>query len=445
MAGCAIAAAAPAAAATFTLPEALAIAYDTNPQLQGARAALRALDEGVAQANAGWRPSINASGSYGIQHANVDGFANPTNSHPTIGQVTVSEPIFRGGRTTAQIRRAISDVRAGRAGLLAAEQSVLLEAVTAYMDVVRDLDTLRFNRENVSTLQRQLEAVRTQFNAGAVTRTDAAQAEARFARAEADLASADEQLAASRAAFEDVIGRPPETLDTAPRLPHLPQSRESAHIIAEGHPDVMQAKASARSADYAVDDAAGALLPQIAVSGQYQYLKDAAGTNIFGTKSPQGILSVTGQVTVPIYQGGGDEATVRRAKELRTQAQMSVTTTERRVRREVDSAWQSLISALAAIRANEAQVKADQGAVAGVTEEQKAGERSVLDILNARQELLGSQVALAAARRDYVVSAYRLVSATGQLSARFLALKVRYYDPTAHYEESADAWFGIGD
>ncbi len=357
--GAALLAIGPARAETFSLREALSVAYETNPQLDGARAAVRALDEGVAQANAGWRPSVNASGSYGLQQGDGDGtFLNPAFSrHPLIGQLTVTEPIFRGGRTVAQVGRAIAQARAGRWELLAAEQSILLASVTAYMDVVRDSLVLKYNRENLRTLQTQLEAVRTQFASGAVTKTDVSESEARHSRSEADVANAEKQLVASRAAFTNVIGRPPETLEGNSPLPALPRTRDDAEEIALAqHPDVLDAKARAKAADYAVDDAAGALLPQVAVQGQYQFLKDAAGSNIFATKKSQQVLSVTGQVSVPIYQGGGDEATVRRAKHLSQQSEIAIAASQRVVVQDVAGAWQEVLSAATAIRAGESQV-----------------------------------------------------------------------------------------
>jgi outer membrane protein len=436
----------PASADILTLQQALAAAYESNPDLEGARAGLRAVDEGVAQANAGWRPQVNASGTYGVSHGQVTGFASAFNSHPLTGSVSVVEPIFRGGRTTAQIGRAIALVHSARAELADAERTVLLQAVTAYLDVVRDERILTLNQDNVHTLQTELDAVRTQKNAGAVTRTDVDQAEARFARAQSDLAAARRQLVASREAFVRVIGRPAPTLEGTPPLPTLPANLESARAIGDKwSPRILQAKADWKAADYAVADAVGAMLPQVSISGQAQYLRDAAGTNVFSTKEPQTILSITGQVTVPIYQGGAEEATVRRAKELRGQSQLAIVAAQRAVQEDVGNAWEAYSAARAQIAANDAQVAADQHALDGVKQEQEAGERQVLDILNAQQELLSAEIAAAAARHDAGVAAYRLLWATGQLNARSLALPVTPYDPKEHYDSNADAWFDLGE
>ncbi len=436
----------PACAAPFTLADALSVAYETNPQLQQQRAQLEALDQGVAEADAGWRPSVNLSGSYGVQRATVSGIASAFNSHPLIGQVTITEPLFRGGRTFAEVGQAMAQVRTGRDQLISAEQSVLLAAVSAYMNVVRDRKNLGVNLQNIQALQSELDAVRTQLAAGAVTRTDALQAEARLARAKADLAVARGQLASSEAGFQNVIGRPAETLEDVSDIPPLPQSEDAALAIAlRQHPDLLAARDTMKAADYAVDDAAGALLPQVSISGQYQYLKDAAGTNIFATKSRQQVLSVLGQVTVPIYQGGGDEAAVRRAKDVRRQYELAAVRTERDIRQEVDSAWQALGSAQTAAAANQAQFVADQSAVEGVKQEQEGGERVVLDVLNAQEELFSAQIATVGSHHDSMVAAYRLLAATGSLTARTLGLHVKYYDPQKHFDENADAWFGLGD
>ena len=445
--GLALAAAfAAAQAETLSLNQALALAYETNPQLAGARAGVRAVDEGVAQANSAWRPSVNATGSYGVQNGVVHGFASAFNSHPLIGSVSVTEQIFRGGRTYAEVGRAIALVHSARAELADTERGVLLDAVGAYLDVVRDDRILALNQENERTLQAELDAARTQHGAGAVTRTDVDQAQARLARAQSDLATAQRQLIASREAFDAVIGRPAGTLDQQPPLPPMPASLDAARGIgASRSPKIVQAQADWRAADYAVDDALGALLPQLSISGQYQYLRDAAGTNVFATKQPQTIMSITGQVTVPIYQGGGEEATIRRAKELRGQSQLAIATAQRAVWQDVGNAWQGYVSARLQIVANDQQVASDQSALDGVKQEQQAGERSILDILNAQQELYSAQIAAVTARHDATVAAYRVLWATGQLDAKTLALPVTYYDPVEHYDEDAGAWFGLGE
>jgi len=433
---------------TFSLDDALGVAYETNPQLDAERAALRATDEGVAEANAGWRPSVNAAGSYGSQRVEISGVPEALNDHPLQGELTVTQPLFRGGRTVAEIGRAKALDRAGRAQLTDAEQQVLLAAVTAYMDVVRDSAIVDLNQHNVDVLKKQLDATQKQFDVGELTRTDVAQSQARLSAAQTGLVTAQGQLAISRANFQKVIGRAPETLDEASPLPALPGTEDDAlNLALKQNPALIAAQENEHAADYAVDDSTGALLPQLSLQGQYQYSRSAFNTGIGATSGAGTIRStaVIGQLTVPIYQGGADEAALRQAKQLHSQAQLDAVNAERVTREGVSAAWEAFQSAQSAIASNQAAVKANQLAFEGVSKEQQVGSRTILDVLNADQELLNSQVAVVGSERDAEVAAYQLLAATGQLTAKNLGLKVKFYDPAEYYDDNAGRWFGFGD
>lgn len=442
-----------AQAATFTLEDALGVAYETNPQLAAQRASLRATDEGVAQANAGWRPSVNAQGTYGTQHFELGNVATPSgsisaNAHPLQGQVTVNQPIFRGGRTWAEIGRAKALVRAGRAQLADTEQQVLLAAVTAYMDVIRDQSIVALRQHNVEVLEKQLHATQIQFDAGDLTRTDVAQSQARLAGARSDLTAAQGQLQISRAAYEQVIGRPAETLEEAPPPPKLPGTLDDAVALASTQsPILVAARETERAADYAVDDAVGALLPQLSVQGQYGYSQGSITSALSapGSAPTVNTTSLMALLTVPLYQGGSDEASVRQAKELHGQSQLNVANADRTARENARAAWENFQSAQGTIASAEAQVNANRLAFDGVGKEQQAGSRTILDVLNAQQELLNSQVAVVTAKRNAEVAAYQLLSAAGELQARILGLKVKLYDPVEHYDDDAARWFGFGN
>jgi outer membrane protein len=447
-----------AAAQPLTLDEALGFAYETNPQLAAQQAALRATDEGVAQANAGYRPTVNAQGSYGMQRFGFtpSTFPNPkpppstltlseATAHPVQGQLTVTEPIFRGGRTYAEIRRAKAQVRAGRAQLTTVEQTVLLSAVTAYMDVDRDEAIVKLRQSNVGVLTKQRDATQIQFRAGALTRTDVAQSEARLAGAQSDLTAAQGQLAVSRADFLQAIGRPAETLQTDPGIPQVPGSEAdlTARAIKQS-PVLITALENERAAGFGVDDSYGALLPQLSVQGQYFYSQGALTNNVGGIGSVDHGVAVLGLLNVPIYQGGADHAAVRQAQELHDQARRNVDVANRQVEDAATSAWQSFQSAQATIQSNEATEQADEIAFQGVSKEQQVGGRTILDVLNAQQELLNAQVAVVTAKRNTVVAAYQVLAAEGALTAKFLGLKVKFYDPNDHYEDDESRWIGFG-
>jgi outer membrane protein len=432
--------------AGFSLMDALGVAYETNPQLQAAQAGLRATDETVAQANANWRPSIAATGTYGFEKYKITGNQRWIGTHPLQGQLGVQQNIFRGGRTYAEIGQAKAQVRAARAQLIAAEQTVLLGAATAYMDVVRDEAIVKLRQHNVDVLRRQRDSTALEFKVGSLTRTDVAQAEARFAGAQANLTAARGQLAISRADFMQVIGRPAETLEYNPALPGAVPTKEDATLgfALKGNPAILEAQERERAASYAVDDAIGALLPTVTVQGGYSYSQQSYSSSLGAGQVTHG-LGILGQVTVPIYQGGGEEATVRQAKQLHAQAALNVNVADRQVREAVSAAWNTYQAALASIESNQATAKADEIAFTGVSKEQQVGGRTILDVLNAQQELLNAQVAVVTSQRDATVAAFQVLAAAGTLTAKSLGLKVKLYDPLEHYEDNAASWFGFGD
>jgi outer membrane protein len=434
---------APARAETIALNEALGLAYETNPQLEAERANLRATDENVAKALSGWRPTVTGTGEYGYQRQTTTG-APPSvteTTRPRLGQVTIVQPIFSGGRTIANTGQAKALVRAGRAQLTGVEQNVLLDAVTAYMNVVADQATVQLNQNNVQVLQEQLQAAEVQFKVGAGTRTDVAQSQARLSGAQAALTTSEGQLAAERSTFEHVIGRAPEELEKEPAFPVLPDSQEKALDLAlQNNPQLVAAREQATAADYAVDAAVGTMLPSVAVQGQYQ-----TQSNVFGAGVQNNTVSVLGTVTVPIYQAGEEEAGVRQAKELRSQATLQIADAERQVRESVRTAWETLQSAKAAVTSNIEQVKANQVAYEGVVAEHSVGARTTIEVLNAEQELLAAQVALVDTKRDAYVASYQLLAAAGALTAKALSLQVKLYDPQVHYDEDSGRWFGLGD
>jgi len=443
---------------SMTLEDALAIAYETNPDLAAAQAQLRASDEQVAIANGAWRPTIGITGSYGVEKyffpgIPVTGFGTISSitDHPLQGAATITQPLFRSGRTIAEISRAKALVGSGRAQLTATEQTVLLAAATAYVNVVRDTWIVNLRHHNVEVLRKQRDSVQLEFKAGSLTSTDVAQSEARLAGATSDLTTAEGQLATSRADFLRAIGRPPETLETKPGRPKTPDTEDAVlNIALKRNPALVTARANERAAKYAVDDAWGAMGPTLSVQGQYLYSQSALNSvQGFGAGgSPESVtnhgVAIIGQLNVPIYQAGIEEATIRQARELHAQSQLNVASSDRQVRDAVSTTWATFQSALGSIDSNQTTVKADEIAFEGVSKEQRVGGRTVLDVLNAEQELLNAQVSLVTSQRDAIVAAYQVLASGGVLTAKALGLKVKLYDPLDHYNDDAAAWIGFG-
>jgi TolC family type I secretion outer membrane protein len=332
-----------------------------------------------------------------------------------------------------QIRLANASVRVGRAQLTSIEESTLMDAAQAYFSVVADQAALNFRRQNVDLLQQELAAVRQRFDAGDLTTTDVDQVMARLAGANADVADALSRLQTSRAAFEHAVGQPAGALQAEPRLPDMLQNEQAALQEAEArNPDVIAAREQERVADISVDAADSARLPTLSVQGQYLRSKDEVAKGI-----NEEALALIARLSIPIYQGGGEYAEIRRARELRSQAIALIESATRDTDQNVHTAWSGAMAARDSIALYEQQARSDQAAYEGLQEQQRAGERTVIEVLNAAQELLLAQLNLTAAQRDLNINTFRLNAAVGRLTATALNLPVMIYDPQLHYDRDA--------
>jgi TolC family type I secretion outer membrane protein len=429
-----------------TLTEALVQSYNSNPRLLADRARLRATDETVAQAMSGWRPTLTLSGDIGKAYtysentsASASNDGSGDNRTPKGGSLSLSQNIYRGGRTVASVRRADFLVQSDRARLLDTEQQVLLSAATSYMDVVRDQAVLQLNVNNERVLEQQLAATRNRFQVGEVTLTDVSQAESRLSRAQADRIAAEGNLATSRAVYQTVVGVAPRILEDAPPVGDLPTSMEAARQIAvdRAFPVVVQYYVE-RAAREQIDIIFGEMLPLVTVGGDL--------TRRLGISAPDSRTdnaSISARLSLPLYEAGSITARVREAKELAAQQRRLL---DQQIRLSMETstrAWDALETARAQVTAFTAEVRAAEVALRGVQQEAQVGARTVLDVLDSEQELLNAQVNLVRARRDVVVSSYNLRAAVATLTARQLGLPVELYDVEQHYEETRLRWWGL--
>lgn len=430
-----------------TLKDALISAYRYNPRLDAERARLRATDEEVPRAKSGFRPTIIGTADINYQNTNVrPDTATEGELHPKGYGVNASQPIFRGFRTINQVREAEATVRAGRETLRTTEQSVLLEGVTAFMDVVRDQAVVRLRENDVNVLSRELKAAQDRFSVGEVTRTDVAQAQARRSRSVSALELARANLKTSRAIFERVVGHPPSNL-VEPGVPEklLPKTLPEALGVAEReNPAVVGALFREQAARHTVDRIWGELLPEVRLEGDYQSRYNVSRGSAFGPGTDQTeTTTVTGRVTVPFYQAGEVEARVRQAKHTQVSRLQEIEQARTETQASAIEAFSRLEASRAQLISDQAQVSANTTALTGVREEERVGQRTLLDVLNAEQELLDSQVILVTTRRDLIVNAYALASSIGRLNAQEFALGNNVYDADAHYEEIRRKWWGV--
>ncbi len=461
----------PSRANVETLEDALVQAYNTNPTLLAQRAALRAVDETVNQAVASWRPTVTASTSYTIAENDIettvaearfgdlnndgdqnDAFVNTlTTEDDTLNYgVTVQQNVFRGFRTLNETRQAKANVRASREQLRTTEINVLLDTVTAYMDVLRDEAVIQLSQNNVAVLKRQLEASQDRFRVGEITRTDVAQSEARLSGAQSNLIAAEAQLTVSRSAFERVVGVQPARLTAPPPLPPLPGTEDEARNIAlDFNPNLRAAREAEAASLYAIRAARGALLPTLTLQATYQ-ISDATGdiTGAGGVTSPNDNRTDTKQIVanlnIPLYQSGAAYSQLRQAKQLNSEDKLQITEAQRTVIEQIANSWEALRSARATIEASQEQVRANEIAFEGVRQEAQVGSRTTLDVLDAEQELLDSRVNLVTAERNEYVAAFQLLASVGYLTADRLSLAAPIYDPNENYDDVRGAWVGAG-
>ena len=434
-------------ASADTLREALNSTYRTNPTLMAQREALRATDAGVAIARAGSRPQISATTGLNRDLTRSGILDSGAGKGPelTVG-ADFSLPLFQGGRVRNAISAAKTRVEAGRALLDAVEGDIFTEAVAAYMDVIRDRAIVELNQNNIRVLGTNLQATRDRFEIGDVTRTDIAQSEARLEIARSNLALAEARVAASIENYKRVIGEPPEVLAPPPPLPPLPTTAEEAVRIAlVNNPDLAASTRQAEAAGYDVRVARGLRLPTISagVSGTYYNALGGADPLIPGTASPSTGTETSAGINarIPLYQGGEPAARIRQAQALEGQLLEQVVASERTVVASARSAFASHQAALRAIASSQIAVSANELALEGTRAEQSVGTRNVLDVLNAEQELLNSQVTLVTARRDSYVAGFQLLNAMGQTQAEDLGLEGGpLYDPLGNYRQVAGDW-----
>jgi outer membrane protein len=441
----------PVPALADTIEAALVRAYQNNPQLNAQRAAVRSTDENVPQALSGYRPKVALTASAGYQYTDTnstqggtpDAIAR-TEIHgadaPRAAGLTVTQTLFNGNQTANKTRAAESQVSGAREGLRVLEQTVLLSAATIYMDYLRDAAILEVQKSNVRVLEQTLKQTQDRFNVGEVTRTDVAQSEAQLAAGRTQELAAEATLTTTRSNFRRIIGNEPQAL--APGSPvdrFLPGTLPSAvELSLIENPNVTAAMFGIDVNFLQVKVNEGALLPTVTVQAavQQSYEQTMTVYRSFGA-------SAIAQVSVPVYQGGAEYSLIRQSKENLAQQRLNLELTRDQTRANTVTAWGQLVAGKAQVASAQSQVTASEIALNGVREEAKAGQRTTLDVLNAQQALVNARVALVTAQHDRVVASYAVLNAVGRLSPIVLKLQTTTYDPSVHYQQVRDSWYGV--
>lgn len=433
---------APLPAHAESMKEAFTSAYLFNPILKSARSGVRATDEYVALAKSTHRPTISGQirGGYEDQWVSTGALSDGGYKNwPKAYTVTARQPVFRGFRTVNAVSGAEASVEAARENLRYTEATVFLQTATAYVNTFRDMTILKVYQYNQTVLEQQLKAAEDRFKVGEVTKTDVAQAQAAVAAATSQVNIARQNLDSDRAVYQQYVGRPPMGV-TEPTVPaHLmPRTLDEAVKIADAeNPQILAAVFQERAQEYQVKQLKGQLLPEVNLEATYTH----------GVTPQAGVrrtddTTVMGVVTMPLYEGGAISAQIRQAKETQSQYRQQIDATREQVRAQVATAWAFYTNGRASTKSAQAQVDANRIALQGVIDEEKVGQRTILDTLNARNVLQQSEVTLQTAKHDLVAGAYSVLASVGRLTAYDLQLQVDLYDPTQNYRRVKDKWYG---
>ncbi|MEP7030481.1 MAG: TolC family outer membrane protein [Pseudolabrys sp.] len=443
------------AASAETIEAALGYAYQNNPQLDALRAQVRAVDEGVPQALAGYRPKASIAAGVGMQSLSTTTreissstplgsptpyFTQSGHNTPQSYGATITQNVFNGFQTANKTRQAEALVFAARESLRATEQMVLLSAATAYMNMLRDTAILDLQHRNQEVLEEQLRQTRFRLQSGNVTATDVSQAESRLNVSRTQAFAAEANLAGSKAIYRQVIGLEPGTLSAATTVDRFTPAKVSDALAraTTNHPTVIAAQFNVDAAVLQTKIAESALYPNLNIVGNAQKNFESS-LNLFQSFS----ASIGGQITMPLYQGGAEYSVIRQAKETQGQKQIEFAVVRDQARATVFQTWAQVEAAKKSLESTRAQVRSAEAALNGVRDEARLGQRTTLDVLNAQQELVNARIAVVNAERDRVVNSYSLLAAIGGLSPQNLGLHVQIYDAQTHYKAVRDAWTGV--
>ena len=412
------------AARADTLADALTAAYENSGLLDQYRALLRAADEDVAQAVSATLPVISWSANATATSPRASG----ADLIAATARISADLTLYDGGANDLAIEAQKELVLGTREALRRIEQSVLLDAVTAYMQVRSDTEFVTLRQSNVRVLTQEFRAAQDRFDVGEVTRTDVALAEARLAAARSLLASAQGSLARSAEAYVTAVGRKPDALSPAKAAPVSQTLADAKAFAVRNHPDILQAQHAVSAAELNIKRGEAAMKPSVSLGAQIGFDQDFnVGRSIGVTASG------------PIYAGGRLSSQVRQFMSRRDAERAALLVTSMGIEQQVANAYSFLEVARASALSSNNQIAAARVAFRGVREEATLGARTTIDVLNAEQELLSAQANLIAAQADEVVASYQVLASMGLLTAAHLRLPVQQYDPAAYYNLVKDA------
>jgi outer membrane protein len=415
-----------------SLSVSLANAYSNHPLLFSERIGERVLSEDVAEALSGWKPQVYVDGSLGKTLVTTKtNTSSKTNSNlPMSMGIVVSKKIYDGGKTSQNIKIADTKLIANGSRLTAIENQVLLSAVKAYFNLLKEQDLLDVAVKNKDVIQRQLEATKDRFDVGDLTITDVSQAEARLSDANANLVRAEADLNSAKAIFFSDIGLEPVDVFYPEEIPVLPQNLQ---ILVDDVKKLNPKVINARKMKLVYEEELKLSLKEMSLSVDIQASANQAWEpNTFFEE--QRYFDVSANLKMPLYKGGKDKAIIRKSREKLNKANSEIDDILRQEAEKAMLIWNNIESLNSQITAFKSSIRANEIALDGVVQEENVGARTVIDVLDAENELFMARANLIRANTSHYIATYELLEVTGRMTARDLNLPVSsFYDTNEYY------------
>jgi adhesin transport system outer membrane protein len=405
-----------AKAEAFTIVDAIKEAVQTNPGVGEAAANRRATEAEFRQSQGALLPQVRLEASGGPERFNQQDIVPPPIGNGAwlparTGSVVIRQTLFDGFASINEIWRQSARVNAAAQRVHERSELIALDAAEAYISVIRFTRLIAISQDNVAVHRRIMDNVQARFDGGRAGEGDLQQARERVAASEAALAEFRQSLEDARAAYRKSVGIEPFNMRAPGRLRGLAPSKDAALALVLRHnPTIKAAELDADSAKYAFDSTAGSFAPNISLEGRT--LRGIDSDTIFGRRSESSGKVVLGW---DLFTGGQDSWKRTAAAERYNEQRMRLARLQRDAFESLDKAWSARTITSDRAAALLRQVNADRKAIAAYNMEYELGQRSLIDLLSAENQLYNGLVSLESTRDVAIFADYQLLAATGQL------------------------------
>ena len=417
-----------------SLSSSLANAYSNHPLLFAERTEERVATEGVAEALSGWNPIVYLDATLGKSLVTTKtSTTTKTDSNLPISMgVVVEQKIYDGGKTNQNIKIADANFISSKTKLMIIENEVLLKAAIAYFDLLKELDLLDIAKKNKEVISRQLEATKDRFDVGDLTITDVSQAEARFSDASANLDKAEADFNIARAVFYSDTGLDPEDVYYPKIMPVLPLKLQGViDSVKKANPNIMHAKKIKIIAEEQLNLALKDMSMTIDLKASANQAYDP---NTFFEE--QRYFDVSANLKFPLYKGGKDKSNIRKYREMLLKSNANINDALREQSKKAMIIWNQIQSLNSQVISFKASILANEIALEGVVQEENVGARTLIDVLDAENELFMAKANLIKANNSLYIASYQILEVTGNMNAKYLNLPVSaFHDSNEYYNK----------